>query len=136
MRLPPAVETLTAVDFDLVPNRPPPTVRLYDEEIEEIEEERQEEEEDDADMEPAAIPVVNAPVTPADVEMGGTPAPIIAGEVAEEASENGEEADLFGGGGDDEDDESNADETMEEVEATGTPSSGVKRKLVEEEDYD
>lgn len=97
----------------------------------------QEDEEDDADMEPAAIPDTNAPITPTDIEMGGTPAPIIAGEAPEEGSENGEEADLFGGGGDDDDeDESNADEAMEEVQTTSTPSSGVKRKLVEEEDYD
>lgn len=139
VRLPSSSDTLTSVNFDLVPNKPPPTVKLYDEEVEEIEEDEegvvaQEDEEDDADMEPAAIPVVNAPITPTDVEMGGTPAPIIAGGAPEEGSENGEEADLFGGGGDDEDEESNADEAMEEVQTTSTPSSGVKRKL--EEDYD
>ena len=38
VRLPPASECLTSVDFDLVPNKPPPGVKLYDEEIEEIEE--------------------------------------------------------------------------------------------------
>ncbi|KAG9317618.1 transcription initiation factor IID, 31kD subunit-domain-containing protein [Chiua virens] len=143
VRLPPPQETLTSINFDLVPNKPSPTVKLYDEEIEEIiddEEEEagmgvQEDEEDDADMEPAAIPVTHAPITPTDVDMGGTPGPIIAGEVPDEGSENGEEADLFGGGVDDEDEESNADEAMEEVQAS-TPSSGVKRKLVEEEDYD
>ncbi|KAF8558820.1 TFIID-31kDa-domain-containing protein [Imleria badia] len=142
VRLPSSADTLTSVNFDLVPNKPPPTVTLYDEEVEEIEEDEeeavpaQEDEEDDADMEPAAIPVPHAPITPTDVEMGGTPAPIIAGEAPEDGSENGEEADLFGGGGDDEDEESNADEAMEEVQTTSTPSSGVKRKLVEEEDYD
>lgn len=142
IRLPPSSETLTSVNFDLVPNKPPPTVKLYEEEVEEIEEDEeegvpaQEDEEDDADMEPAAIPVANAPITPTDVEMGGTPAPVIASEAPEEGSENGEEADLFGGGGDDEDEESNPDEAMEEVQTTSTPSSGVKRKLVEEEDYD
>jgi len=144
VRLPSSSETLTSVDFDLVPNKPPPTVKLYDEEIEEIEDDEEEEEvlvaqedeEEDADMEPAAIPVTHAPITPTDVEMGGTPAPIIAGDAPEEGSENGEEVDLFGGGGDDDDDESNGDEAMEEVQTTSTPSSGVKRKLVEEEDYD
>lgn len=145
VRLPPSSETLTFVNFDLVPNKPPPNVKLYDEEVEEIEDGEeegepaaQEDEEDDADMEPAAIPLTNAPITPTDVEMGGTPAPIIAGDAPEEGSENGEEADLFGGGGDEEEEEeeSNADEAMEEVQTTGTPSSGVKRKLVEEEDYD
>ncbi|KAF8450347.1 transcription initiation factor IID, 31kD subunit-domain-containing protein [Boletus edulis BED1] len=146
VRLPSSSETLTSVNFDLVPNKPPPSVKLYDEEIEEIEEIEEEEEEEegaggededeDADMEPAAIPVTNAPITPTDVEMGGTPAPVIAGDAPEDGSDNGEEADLFGGGGDDEDEESNADEAMEEVQTTSTPSSGVKRKLVEEEDYD
>lgn len=139
VRLPSSSETLTSVNFDLVPNKPPPTEKLY-EEIEEIEDEEglpvQEDEEDDADMEPAAIPVTHAPITPTDVEMVGTPAPIIAGEAPDEGSDNGEEADLFGGGGDDEDEESNADDAMEEVQTTSTPSSGVKRKLVEEEDYD
>ncbi|KAF9222069.1 TFIID-31kDa-domain-containing protein [Gyrodon lividus] len=144
VRLPPASDTLTSVNFDLVPNKPPPTIKLYHEEIEEIEEDEEEEalgtqedEDDDADMEPAAIPFSNAPITPTDVEMGGTPAPVIAGEAVEEGSENGEEADLFGGGGEDEDEDSNADEAMEEVQTTvDTPSGGIKRKLVEEEDYD
>jgi len=141
VRLPPISETLTCINFDLIPNKPPPTVKLYHEEIEEIEGDEeeapvtQEDEEEDADMEPAAIPPTTAPITPTDIEMGGTPTPIIA---AEEGSENGEEADLFGGGGEDEDeDDSNADETMEEVQtAADTPSGGIKRKLVEEEDYD
>ncbi|KAH7887891.1 transcription initiation factor IID, 31kD subunit-domain-containing protein [Phlebopus sp. FC_14] len=147
VRLPPASETLTAVNFDLVPNKPPPTVKLYDEEIEEIEEEAEEsapgvqedEEDEDADMEPAAIPLSNPATSPTDVEMGtSTPAPVVAGVAPDDGSDGGEEADgLFGGGGDDDDDDSNADDTMEEVQTTlSTPSNGVKRKLVEEEDYD
>ncbi|KIJ70253.1 hypothetical protein HYDPIDRAFT_23380 [Hydnomerulius pinastri MD-312] len=149
VRLPSSSDTLTAVNFDLVPSKPPPTVKLYDEEIEEIEEEDEEEEEeeapgaqedeedDDADME--AIPLTNAPITPTDIEMGSTPAPVVAGGAPDEGSDGGEEADLFGGGGDDEDDDddSNGDDAMEEVQTTAdTPSGGVKRKLVEEEDYD
>ncbi|KIO12802.1 hypothetical protein M404DRAFT_80544, partial [Pisolithus tinctorius Marx 270] len=52
VRLPPASETLTSVNFELVSNKPPPSVKLYDEEIEEIEEEEeapgaQEDEEED-----------------------------------------------------------------------------------------
>ncbi|KAG1715951.1 hypothetical protein ID866_1240 [Astraeus odoratus] len=148
VRLPPASETLTSVNFELVPNKPPPTVKLYNAEIEEIEEDEEEapraqedEEEDDADMEPAAIPVSNPPVTPTDVEMGAsTPAsvPVVAAGAADDGSDAGEEADLFGGTGDDEDDdESVGDDGMEEVQtATDGPSNGVKRKLVEEEDYD
>ena len=44
VRLPPASECLTAVDFDLVPNKPPPGVKLFDEEVEEIEESESDEE--------------------------------------------------------------------------------------------
>ncbi|KAI6034331.1 hypothetical protein BKA83DRAFT_4188353 [Pisolithus microcarpus] len=130
-------ETLTSVNFELVSNKPPPSVKLYDEEVEEIEEEEeapgpQEDEEDDADMEPAAIPASNPPVTPTDVEMG-TSSPASAPIVATVA----EEADLFGGAGEDEDeDESAGDDVMEEIQTATEPSNGVKRKLVEEEDYD
>ncbi|KAG6378878.1 transcription initiation factor IID, 31kD subunit-domain-containing protein [Boletus reticuloceps] len=113
VRLPLSSETLTSVNFDLVPNKPPPTVKF---------------------LPRFRSPTPRSPLT--DVEMGGTPAPVIAGDAPEDGSDNGEEADLFGGGGDDEDEESNADEAMEEVQTTSTPSSGVKRKLVEEEDYD
>ncbi|KAL4075997.1 transcription initiation factor IID, 31kD subunit-domain-containing protein [Scleroderma citrinum] len=143
VRLPPASEALSSVDFELVPNKPPPIVKLYDEEIEEVEEEEEEEapgaqeDEEDADMEPAPIPITNPPVTPTDVEMAAsTPAsaPIVASGGADEGSDVGEEADLFGGTGDDEDDDGSAgDDAMEEVDE---PSNGVKRKLVEEEDYD
>ncbi|KAH7931389.1 TFIID-31kDa-domain-containing protein, partial [Leucogyrophana mollusca] len=145
VRLPPANETLTAVNFDLVPNKPPPNVKLYDEEIEEIEEEEEEvpeaaqedEEEDDADMEPAAIPSTGAgPITPSDIEMTPISAPIVA---AAPDDGSGEEADgLFGAGGDDEDedDDSGADDAMEEVQtSTEVLTNGIKRKLVEEEDY-
>lgn len=54
LRLPPASDCLTSVDFDLIPNRPPPAIKQYDEEIEEIEESGSED--DDEDMEPAQIP--------------------------------------------------------------------------------
>lgn len=145
VRLPPASETLTSVNFELVSNKPPPSVKLYDEEVEEIEEEEeapgpQEDEEDDADMEPAAIPASNPPVTPTDVEMGTSSpasAPIVASGTADEGSDVAEEADLFGGAGEDEDeDESAGDDVMEEIQTATEPSNGVKRKLVEEEDYD
>ncbi|KAH9947321.1 transcription initiation factor IID, 31kD subunit-domain-containing protein [Amylocystis lapponica] len=144
VRLPPATECLTSVDFDLVPNKPPPGVKLYDEEIEEVEESESEE---DDDMEPAAIPssapqtrvapshdasvpppTMGALQTPSDVDMM-TPGPV----VAEEGSEAEEEDGLFAGG--DEEEES-ADEPMDEVSAAAPAVNGVKRKLVEEEDYD
>ncbi|KAH7903983.1 transcription initiation factor IID, 31kD subunit-domain-containing protein [Hygrophoropsis aurantiaca] len=149
VRLPPANETLTAIDFDLVPNKPPPNVKIYDEEVEEIEEEEEEEipggaqedeEEDDADMEPAAIPLPGAgPVTPSDVEMTPVVAPVMAAAPEENSDE---EADgLFGAGGDDEDDDddSAADDAMEEIQTSTSAeavTNGIKRKLVEEEDYD
>lgn len=153
VRLPPSSECLTSVDFDLIPNKPPPGVKLYDEEVEEVEEEESEDE--DEDMEPAAIPAPapsqiyqtqnqdhimqdahdkpSAPIgalqTPSDVDMM-TPGV----QVAEEGSDAEEEDGLFAGG----DEEESGDEPMEEITATGpTPTAnGVKRKLVEEEDYD
>ncbi|EIM88127.1 TFIID-domain-containing protein [Stereum hirsutum FP-91666 SS1] len=105
LRLPPSPDCLTSVDFDLHPNRPPPAIKQYDEEIEEIEESGSED--DDEDMEPAQIP--------------------------------DEEDGLFGGeGGDDE--ESGGEEGLEEVPTPapgGAPTpNGVKRKLVEDDDYD
>jgi len=150
VRLPPTPDQLTAVDFDLVPNKPPPGVKLYDEETEEIEESESEEEED-VDMEPAisisarptgpgtpstpASPMreeapfpISAFAAPGDIEMMGTPA------AKEEGSDAGEEEDGLFAGGDDEEEESDG---MEEVStALGEPSNGVKRKLVEEDDYD
>ncbi|KAF8916841.1 transcription initiation factor IID, 31kD subunit-domain-containing protein [Mucidula mucida] len=96
VRLPQQSECLTSIDFDLVPNKPPPGLPIYDEEVEEIEES---ESDDDEDMEPAPIPA----------------------------------ADLFAGGDDDD-----GSDAMEEVQTSLTEgtSNGVKRKLVEEDDYD
>ncbi|CCM03378.1 uncharacterized protein FIBRA_05508 [Fibroporia radiculosa] len=147
VRLPPASDCLTAVDFDLIPNKPPPGVKLYDEEIEEIEES---DEEDDEDMEPAAIP---APTQSRDQTMNDAtvPLPPIAGPlrtpsdvdmttpgvaVPEEGSDAEDEDGLFAGG--DEEEEESGDEPMEEIapsEAVAA-ANGVKRKLVEEDDYD
>ena len=145
VRLPPASECLTAVDFDLLPNKPPPGVKLFDEEIEEVEES-----ESDEDMEPAPLPAHSqhqqaariptqlhapaAPHTPSDVDMltpGGIP--------AEEGSEAEEDDGLFAGG--DEEEEESGDDAMEDVTASASAGdaaapNGVKRKLVEEEDYD
>ncbi|KAG0705503.1 transcription initiation factor IID, 31kD subunit-domain-containing protein [Suillus ampliporus] len=142
VRLPPSSETLTAVNFDLVPNKPPPDTKLYDEEVEEIEEEDEElpdgqDDDEDADMEPAAIPYTNAaPITPTDVDIAGTPAPVVAAEGLEENSDAEEADGLFGAEGDDDDDNS-GDDAMEEVQTTGdTQTNGVKRKLIEEDDYD
>jgi transcription initiation factor TFIID subunit 9B len=147
LRLPPANECLTAADFDLIPNRPPPEEKQFDEEIEEIAESASEDE--DEDMEPATIPPVapaasqpqaavahptvanpvNAAPTPSeDVEMAD-PAAAVPNEV-EEGSD--EDDGLFAGG-----EESGADEPMEEVTAaTEDQGEGAKRNLIEEDDYD
>ena len=145
LRLPPANECLTAVDFDLVPNRPPPEEKQFDEDIEEIVESASEDE--DEDMEPAPIPAaalvpphqaivpplianpINAMHTPSeDVDMVDQSAA-----VPNEVEEGSDEDDgLFAGG-----EESGADEPMEEVTAGAEDlADGTKRKLVEEDDYD
>lgn len=149
VRLPPASESLTAVDFDLVPNKPPPGVKLYDEEVEEIEESESEEggeddeDEDDEDMEPAPIPSQNNGQDYAMHDAGSLPPPVSAmqtpsemGAPDGEAEEGSEEEDGLFAGGDEEEEEEEAD-AMEEVQAevNGTVN-GVKRKLVEEDDYD
>lgn len=144
VRLPPASECLTSVDFDLVPNKPPPGVKLYDEEIEEVEES----EDDDEDMEPAAIPaaappaqhahtqmdIVHPPMgalhTPSDVDMM-TPGVGATEDVSDGEGDRG----LFSGG---EEEEESGDEAMDVTGSAPAPdgSNGIKRKLVEEEDYD
>lgn len=167
VRLPPSSECLTAVDFDLVPNKPPPGVKLYDEEVEEIEESETESEseddEEDDDMEPAAIPQpersstfsqdnamqesqsqdapfpISAIQTPSDMDMIGTPGAAGVGvnssNVDMDGSENEEEDGLFAGGDDEE--ESDAMEEVQTALGASEPSTnGIKRKLVEEDDYD
>jgi transcription initiation factor TFIID subunit 9B len=144
LRLPPQSERLTAIDFDLLPNRPPPEEKQFDEEIEEIVESASEDE--DEDMEPATIPAVipplqaqvitahtavvnpvNAVQSPEDVEMADTSVA-----VPNELEEGSDEDDgLFAGG-----EESGVDEPMEEVTAAEDQADGLKRKLVEEDDYD
>jgi transcription initiation factor TFIID subunit 9B len=149
LRLPPPNECLTAIDFDLLPNRPPPEEKQFDEEVEEIVESASEDE--DEDMEPATIPLattalqqpqtaaagtttasianpVNVAHSPSDVEMADTSAA-----VPNEVEEGSDEDDgLFAGG-----EESGGDEPMEEVTVTTEEQAdGLKRKLVEEDDYD
>ncbi|PFH52521.1 hypothetical protein AMATHDRAFT_139656 [Amanita thiersii Skay4041] len=155
IRLPPTSDCLTAVDFDLVPHKPPPDVKLYDEEVEEIEESESEEEDEDADMEPAAMPPpqatgtpssatsasqdhtirdeapfpISAIQTPSEMDVLGTPLAGTAG--MDEGSDAGDDEDgLFAGGDDEESD------GMEEIQTTGNATNGTKRKLVEEDDYD
>ena len=143
VRLPPQSECLTSINFDLVPNKPPPGVKIYDEEIEEIEE-SESEEEDDEDMEEAPIPEHSGSlrdVSMSQEPMQEAPFPITAqtpyNEVIISASkDNGSDIDededgLFAGGDPDSD-------GMEEVQAGADDEAmnGTKRKLVEEDDYD
>jgi len=144
VRLPQPSDCLTSIDFNLVPNKPPPNEKLYDEEIEEVDES-----EDDEDMEPAPIPS-SAPnniygYSQAAGEGGPTPPPppppsmgvahtasfgSILG-AQDDVSEAEEEDGLFAGG--DDDDES-GDDAMDVTQDSA--ANGIKRKLVEEDDYD
>ncbi|KAJ2916523.1 hypothetical protein MD484_g3935, partial [Candolleomyces efflorescens] len=151
VRLPPNSECLTSVDFDLIPNKPPPGVKIYDEEVEEIEESESSEEEFEepeppqsggwnrANGTPSSVSQqdhimdtpfpISAIATPSDVDMLGPSAG--SRQDADEGSEVDEEG-LFGGGDDDEEES----DGMEEVQTGSAPANGVKRKLVEEDDYD
>jgi len=143
VRLPASSHILTSVDFDLVPNKPPPTVKQYDEEIEEVEDESEEEEEVQANerdvsmQEATPFPEAAQFRSPSDVDMASPiappPAPIGGG--AEEGSDIGGDDDegLFGA----EDEDSDNDEGMESVEVPDVTSvNGIKRKLVEDDNYD
>ena len=67
--------------------------------------------------------------TPSDVDM------LTPGMPQEEGSDADEEDGLFAGG--DEEEEESGDDAMEDVTASGVGEpNGMKRKLVEEEDYD
>ncbi|KAK7061574.1 transcription initiation factor TFIID subunit 9 [Favolaschia claudopus] len=152
VRMPQASECLTSIDFDLIPNKPPPGVKLYDEEIEEVEESESEEDDDD-DMEPTPIPQqrpmpLSRPAAPQTQqepprEFEEAPFPISAIDTSadirigsqmavDEGSEAGEEEDGLFAGGDEEEEDSDA---MEEVQ-TSLEHNGVKRKLEEDDDYD
>lgn len=120
VRLPPAKECLTAVDFDLVPNKPPPAVVLYEEEEVEVDDDEEEEiaQDPDADMDDQ-------------MEMVAGHASDQDGDI-QDADEDG----LFAGD-DDEDDE----DAMEQVETAMPPPTvnghePPRRELVEEDDYD
>ncbi|KAL0581990.1 Transcription initiation factor TFIID subunit 9 [Marasmius crinis-equi] len=147
VRLPPQSDCLTSINFDLVPNKPPPGVKIYDEEIEEIEESESEEEDDDEDMEPAQIPehlTAGRDYSMSQEPMQEAPFPITAQAPFEDviipsntAQKDGgsdiddDEDGLFAGGDDDNDE-------MEEIQtgAGEETMNGTKRKLVETDDYD
>jgi len=116
VRHPPLKDCLTSVDFDLVPNKPPPTEQLYEEkEYEETDTEAAEEEdEDDEEMEEMDVIATNGVAT-------------------ENDNDDGDDDDgLFGG---DDDDDLAEDVSMQEIPSEA-PTQGVKRTLVEDDDYD
>lgn len=127
------------MDFDIVPNKPPPGLNgpeTYEEEYEEWEE-------DDTPEVPPAPPaddlmVMDDPDEP--IALVDEAAPIQpsgeAGEGAQAEDDAGSNADdLFGDAGDDD-----ADKMEQDAPATapsgGSPSAGVKRKMEEDDNYD
>jgi transcription initiation factor TFIID subunit 9B len=145
VRLPPASECLTAVDFDLVPNPPPPEVKFYDEEVEEIEEESEEEEEEDMPEHvghthtPAAHARYPSTAQSEDAMMqDGSSAPAGSPErelppvrpVVLDEDDDEDDDDLFAGGDDDDD----AGDDAMDTQVDAPPP--VQRALVEDDDYD
>lgn len=131
-------DVLTAIDFDLLPNDPPPGQVLFDEYEEEEEESDSDDmdDDDDDDMEAAPIPSMNQrPQQP----MEDTPFPIsaIATEadlrrptVPAEEEEEEDDEELFSGG-DDEDD------AMDQDPAPNADAAGqAERQLAEDDNYD
>ena len=86
---------------------------------------------------------ISAIQTPSDIDMIGTPIAGVGVGVDEGGSDAAEEEDGLFAGGDDEEEEEEESDAMEEVQTAlggggGAEASanGVKRKLVEEDDYD
>lgn len=129
VRLPPLADTLTAVTFDLVPHKPPPVSQQYDEVVEEIEEDEEEEEPAETTRRStrntrqhnAPIPAPVQAMQSADVDMLG----------GDEQSDDEDDDGLFGD--ENENDGASSDGAMSEVLPT---NSGIKRKLVEDDEYD
>lgn len=142
IRVPSAPHVLTQVDFDLVPNKPPPGVPQYDEEVEEVEEDESDDDEEEVDVDAAMqlqqqqARLRRSMTEASDADMASPrlgPGPIVSAVGGDEASEGGQDDDgLFG------DDESDGDDAMESVEVPDVNANpnGIKRKLVEEDDYD
>ena len=127
VRLPASAHCLTNVNFDLIPNKPPPTVKQYDEQIEAIEEESE-----DEDVPVTEVPMHGVhPAQPyqydADMASPEQPAALNAGDDKMDDDDG-----LFDG----KDDDSEGDDAMESVIVPDIASNGVKRKLLEGDDYD
>ncbi|KAG8932599.1 Transcription initiation factor TFIID subunit 9 [Tulasnella sp. 417] len=129
VRLPPTKNCLTAVDFDIVPNKPPPGVKLTEDEDDEGDEEDEDDEESDGDQKDQS----------GDYEMASADNLFAITDEVNEGDEGGgkggrgdegDEDDLFG---DEEEDEEMAN-VDDEANGIGGARAGEKRAL--EEDYD
>lgn len=129
VRLPASAHCLTNVNFDLVPNKPPPSVKQYDEEIEEIEEESEDEGVPGADGDVSMLGVQPTLSYRYDADMA-SPEPLAVVNAGDDTMDDDDG--LFDG----KDDDSEGDDAMESVIVPDIASNGVKRKLVEEDDYD
>ncbi|QRV73083.1 Transcription initiation factor IID, 31kD subunit [Ceratobasidium sp. AG-Ba] len=131
VRLPPAKQALTSVDFDIVPNKPPP--------------EYEEWEEDDTPELPPAPPaedlmVMDDPDEPIALLDEAIPMQGAQGGEALQAEEEDNDADDLFGDADNDDDENKMDQdpvVPESAPTNGSPSGGgVKRKIEEDDNYD
>lgn len=139
VRLPPAKQALTSVDFDIVPNKPPPGMN----DPETFEEEYEEWEEDDTPELPPAPPaddlmVMDDPDEPIALVDEAVPMQSVEGGEARGEEEDNDADDLFGDA-DNDDDENKMDQdtTAEAAPTNGSPSGGgIKRKIEEDDNYD
>lgn len=162
VRLPPLKHCLTAVDFDLVPNKPPPEDVVKYEDEEEEEESEEEEEDVASPTRPDEEMELAEPTSMADVQPGsdlsglasgirmseeaadGDPLAVPNEEEEEEAGSDDDDG-LFGDDGADDDDDDD-DMEMVDIQATATPAAapttngtsqvGEKRKMSEDDEYD
>ncbi|KAF8528973.1 TFIID-31kDa-domain-containing protein [Hysterangium stoloniferum] len=124
IRLPPSKDRLTAVNFDLVPNRMPPGINLYEEEVEEEVTESEEEddmqgiEEQPKPRGPVAPPIMARDSSADDVDMARPTSEVSDGDDGEDG--------LFGA------DDGGDDASDAEVNQT----QQTQRTLVEDEEYD
>lgn len=129
VRLPPAKDCLTSINFDLVPNRPPPGINLWEEEVEEEVTESESEDGmqgiEEQQPVPVAPPIMARNSPSDDVEMAGGRSEVSDGDDGNDG--------LFGAGDEEGDDGSDAEVTREESQVQQTQT---QRTLVEDEDYD
>jgi len=128
LRLPPTKDCLTSVNFDLVPNQPPPGMNLWELDVEEevteseSEEEMQGIEEPPKSRGPVAPPIMARNSPSDDVDMMGAPS---------DASEADDGDDGLFGIADGGDVGSDTEAIIEESQVQAT-----QRTLVEDEEYD